>query len=499
MHYVELDVNNLAVAVGSPAPPARHDERDRLRRLLLRSPRQQEPGRRRRGESRAGARTAILVHRRRLRRRPRDRRTGIRGLHQPDLETAGRAERNGVLDTGEDVNGNGVLDAYGGVPRARPDRHRVPWPWNGHGYRACGRDDWATGAWARARNAHDRGPVADARVNPPRVLPPRAQGRQRRQRGQLPAQRTQGLTIAAENPLYVQGNYNAPNAARHRFRHGRPGDRPTTARRHRVIADAVTLLSNDFNDIGSFRSAPIASPHEPDRQAAHDRGIASAIIAGKGLNFPRPTNNAPGPHRLRHRRRGAQLPALHRELGRTRSTTGARSSASTRAGRPLAPTSAATWSTRRRHAATGSTTDFLTPTCCRRARRCSASFTYVSSQFTISQITCRRLSFGGVAVRLERQLHVPDVAAVALERREHPLRLDRERARIVVGVAVDQQDRLVDLVGEMNGDIGVDVRRLPERALLRLESERRERAVVRAAARDAGAEQIASARAGSPS
>ena len=41
-----------------------------------------------------------------------------------------------------------------------------------------------------------------------------------------------------------------------------------------------------------------------------------AVIAGKGLNFPQADEQRAGPHRLRHRRRRAQLPALHRGLGR---------------------------------------------------------------------------------------------------------------------------------------------------------------------------------------
>ncbi len=74
---------------------------------------------------------------------------------------------------------------------------------------------------------------------------------------------------------------------------------------------------------------------------------------------------------------------------------------------------------------------------------------------------------------------------------EKPFRLDRERALIVVGFAVDQQDGLVDLVGvEERRNIGVDLGRLPEIANFVLKPERRERAVISAAAGDAGTEQI---------
>ena len=65
----------------------------------------------------------------------------------------------------------------------------------------------------------------------------------------LPANGSQGLAIVAENPLYVQGNYNAPNAAGTDFGTTPGTDHVSAA----VIADAVTLLSNNFNDIGTVR------------------------------------------------------------------------------------------------------------------------------------------------------------------------------------------------------------------------------------------------------
>mmetsp|Transcript_38188 Transcript_38188/g.96676 ORF Transcript_38188/g.96676 Transcript_38188/m.96676 type:complete len:523 (-) Transcript_38188:1676-3244(-) len=91
-----------------------------------------------------------------------------------------------------------------------------------------------------------------------------------------------------------------------------------------------------------------------------------------------------------------------------------------------------------------------------------------------------------VAVRLVRQQHQPARGAVALERMVVALRLQRERARVVVVLAVDEQQRARHLVGRHEGrHARVHVRRLPQRALLVLEPKRRERAVERAGARDA--------------
>ena len=61
-----------------------------------------------------------------------------------------------------------------------------------------------------------------------------------------------GLTIASENPVYIQGNWNANGAG-----FGNP--HVATA----VLADAVTLLSNNWNDRNSF-----VNPHDHDAARA---------------------------------------------------------------------------------------------------------------------------------------------------------------------------------------------------------------------------------------
>ena len=51
-----------------------------------------------------------------------------------------------------------------------------------------------------------------------------------------------------------------------------------------IIADAVTLLSNGWNDIRSF-----VNPASPGGRPATTTGYRVAIVAGNSLPFPRPT------------------------------------------------------------------------------------------------------------------------------------------------------------------------------------------------------------------
>ena len=81
---------------------------------------------------------------------------------------------------------------------------------------------------------------------------------------------TAGLTVAAENPVYVQGNYNATTIA--------------TAEPNvpaAIIADAITLLSTNWNDGLSFEA-----PTSATARSAVTTGYRFAAVAGKGLSFP---------------------------------------------------------------------------------------------------------------------------------------------------------------------------------------------------------------------
>ncbi|HTS12371.1 MAG TPA: PilX N-terminal domain-containing pilus assembly protein [Candidatus Limnocylindrales bacterium] len=89
-----------------------------------------------------------------------------------------------------------------------------------------------------------------------------------------------GLTITSENPVYIQGDYNNnPNAD--------PTLSTPNADNHvaaSVVADAVTLLSDSWNDVNSF-----AFPYNQGNRTAN---VATtyrlAIAAGKNVPFKQP-------------------------------------------------------------------------------------------------------------------------------------------------------------------------------------------------------------------
>jgi Tfp pilus assembly protein PilX len=92
-----------------------------------------------------------------------------------------------------------------------------------------------------------------------------------------------GLTIASENPVYIQGDYNVGTAANFATE---------THIAAAVIADAIVLLSNAWNDINSF----YPYPHGVTSTAAMNATLTSyrlAAVAGKSISFTQPTNWTP--------------------------------------------------------------------------------------------------------------------------------------------------------------------------------------------------------------
>ena len=98
-----------------------------------------------------------------------------------------------------------------------------------------------------------------------------------------------GLTITSENPVYVEGNYNATG--------GSCGGSPLTCTYtgteapSAVLADSVTLLSKNWNDIQSYNS-PYDVSGSSQRQGVTTY-YRMAILAGKGLSFPQPSAGSP--------------------------------------------------------------------------------------------------------------------------------------------------------------------------------------------------------------
>ncbi len=156
---------------------------------------------------------------------------------------------NAVLDAGEDINTNGALDAYGQTPIV-PAGGIAPL------------NNAATPFTAVAATV--------AQVNRPLFF--------RRAlkivNGTLGNVIAPGLTVASENPVYLRGDYNASAA------NGFGNPHVATA----FMADALTLLSNNWNDRSSF-----LAPEDPAQRTATDTWYRFAVISGKGPSFPRPT------------------------------------------------------------------------------------------------------------------------------------------------------------------------------------------------------------------
>jgi hypothetical protein len=163
---------------------------------------------------------------------------------------------NGVIDLGEDVNNSGTLDVYGQFPSYNGIAQSVA-PGSGLPLDATARP------WTGVT-------MAQAEVNRA-VLFRRALKLVNGSLGNIVAP---GLSIVAENPVYIQGDWNASVGA------GFGNPHVATA----VIGDAVTLLSNAWNDVNSFTS-PYALG---GRNRSANTYYRVAVIGGKGQSFPQP-------------------------------------------------------------------------------------------------------------------------------------------------------------------------------------------------------------------
>jgi Tfp pilus assembly protein PilX len=171
---------------------------------------------------------------------------------------------NGSLDTGEDVNGNNTLDVYGGVPNYNGTYNTVP---PGASFPLT--------ASATPRTPLNRGQAQVNRSILFRHALKLINGSSIRSLG------VTGLSVVSENPVYVQGNWNASGSF--------SGAHAATS----VIADAVTLLSNGWNDNRSFSSPYVFNGTSPaNRERGSDSWYRLAIVAGKGMAFPWPSGTA---------------------------------------------------------------------------------------------------------------------------------------------------------------------------------------------------------------
>ena len=95
-----------------------------------------------------------------------------------------------------------------------------------------------------------------------------------------------GLAIATENPAYIFGDFNSNSG-------GGGFNDPNVA--VSVSADAVTLLSNNFNDVNSFAFPYVfnyPNSGSPAVRNATTTYYRVAIMAGKGISFPQPAGTA---------------------------------------------------------------------------------------------------------------------------------------------------------------------------------------------------------------
>ncbi len=90
-----------------------------------------------------------------------------------------------------------------------------------------------------------------------------------------------GLAIATENPAYVQGDFNANSAG------GGFNDNNVAVS---INADALTLLSNNFNDVNTFAFPyTFTNSGGSNVRNATTTWYRAAVMAGKGVSFQQPT------------------------------------------------------------------------------------------------------------------------------------------------------------------------------------------------------------------
>lgn len=174
--------------------------------------------------------------------------------------SASNGSADGVLASAEDVNQNGSLEVYG-------------------------KQNLGDGFISAAQGGDTANDNPMTRISPNRGRKNRVSGTRHALKlvngslGNLPTKPdgSGGFTVASENPVYVLGNYNA---------NGGGFGNPHAAAA--VIADAVTLLSNNWRDWRSFNS-----PTSPGSRSATTTWYRMAVAAGKNLSFPKPIWGGP--------------------------------------------------------------------------------------------------------------------------------------------------------------------------------------------------------------
>jgi len=92
-----------------------------------------------------------------------------------------------------------------------------------------------------------------------------------------------GFTIASENPVYVQGDYNTSSLDPF-WANNANNNTPHAAAA--IIADSVTILSNQWSDVNSLYNSSILA----GRPTGADGYYRMAVAGGKNIPFPVPAN-----------------------------------------------------------------------------------------------------------------------------------------------------------------------------------------------------------------
>ena len=165
---------------------------------------------------------------------------------------------DGLLDAGEDVNKNGILDKWGAANVG--DGFRQPTTVAGYPYAPV--DCLGQGRMNKVTGARHVLRLVDGTLgNVP--MPPASTGFN-----------GGGFTVASENPVYVWGDYNASVA--NAF-----ADANHAAAA--ILADSVTLLSNNCNDLNDMKSPTAVGGRTPTPTF-----YRMAVAAGKSLTFQNP-------------------------------------------------------------------------------------------------------------------------------------------------------------------------------------------------------------------
>jgi len=200
---------------------------------------------------------------------------------------------NNAMETGEDVDGTGGFFTYGAEASFIHDAGDTLANLNNTGKLGVFQNLKTSGAVVNpvnctttpAYSATDTmwpfllaANAATARENPPlffRRAVKIANASNLTAVGTCPSGVSCGLTIAAENPVYIQGDFNANSA-------GNNWSDPEIATS--VAGDAVTLLSSQWSDINSFNS-----PYTTVARQGNTTWYRVAIVGGITVPFPNPS------------------------------------------------------------------------------------------------------------------------------------------------------------------------------------------------------------------